>query len=92
MARLATNAKNDEDVVFVVFYDKDKNEEVMGSGRQKIRPDISEPDFFVRITDRDRITGTSMISKVKGKTEVSRQPPGYHPAALFVALLPSQSF
>ncbi len=53
MARLATNAKNDEDVVFVVFYDKDKNEEVMGSGRQKIRPDISEPDFFVRITDRN---------------------------------------
>ena len=29
-----------------------------------------------------------MISKVKGKTEISRQPPGRHPAALCVAGIP----
>jgi hypothetical protein len=36
--------------------------------------------------------GTSMISKVKGKTEISRQPSRRHPAALFVGFPSVQSF
>ena len=80
--------------VYPVELIKDDNNTV-----RAIFPDVPEAITFgddedealLRACDA-LIPGTSMISKVNGKTEVSRQPPGILPVALFVALPPRQSF